>query len=375
MINTGSPNRVELRERLFARLTGMLDRNRLSNGGPLVQEFESRVADLSGTRHAIATCNATSALQMMLRAHASTGEVVMPSFTFPATAHAAAWIGLEPVFCDVDARTANLDPRQVPAMATARTAAVLGVHLWGRPCDAEALTATTSGRWPLLFDAAHAFGCTSGGRPVGTLGRASVFSFHATKVVSAFEGGAIVTDDDALAAELRSLRYFAFDAPGPATVGTNAKMSEAAAAMGLTSLDSFADVIAHNEVLYDRYATELAGVSGVRLLGYDRNEKNNFQYVVIEVDAAPESRDLLETVLRAENVGVKRYFSPACHQLGAFRAARRTPMPHTEGYASRVLALPTGTSVSADEVSGVCSVVRVAMSTTAAPATALGVSR
>jgi dTDP-4-amino-4,6-dideoxy-D-glucose transaminase len=361
-VYTGAPN-VTDRSRLFQRLSAMLDRNRLSNDGPLVREFEERVAALSGVRHGVAMCNATTALQVLARALGLSGEVLMPALTFPATPHAMAWLGLAPAFCDVDRHTANLDPVRTARTVSACTSAVMAVHLWGRPCDTDALSAVTAARrLPLLFDAAHAVGCTIAGRPVGAYGLASVFSFHATKVVNAFEGGALVTDDAGLADEARALRNFGYGPDqGVGAVGTNAKMSEAAAAMGLTSLDSFDEVVAHNERNHDRYAAELSDTPGIRLVDYDRTERNNFQYVIVEVDPAVGGRNRLQAALAAENVHTKRYFSPGCHELPPYRHARRSPLPHTETIASRVLALPTGTSIDEKLIANICAVIRLAM--------------
>ncbi len=195
----GSPNAVD-RDRLFDRLNWALDNQWLSNSGPLAVEFEARTAELAGVRNSVATCNATVALQMLCHALELTGEVIMPSLTFAATAHAARWVGLDPVFVDVDPLSGQLDPALVAEAVGPLTSAILGVHLWGRTCRAPELEKVASDHGlPLFFDAAHAIGCTLGGQPVASFGVGVVFSFHPTKVVAGFEGGAIVTDDDALA--------------------------------------------------------------------------------------------------------------------------------------------------------------------------------
>ncbi len=227
----------------------MLDRRWLTNDGPLVGEFEARVASRLGVRHCVTTSNATVALELASRALGMTGEVIVPSFTFVGTVHALHWHGVTPVFCDIDSETHRIDPECVEALITPNTTGIVGVHLWGRMCDEQALNAIASRHgFPLLFDAAHAMGSTSGGRSVGGFGHAEVLSFHATKIVNSFEGGAIVTDDDELASQLRATRNFGFVGRDYAEgLGKNAKMSEASAAMGLTSLDSLDDFIAVNQ--------------------------------------------------------------------------------------------------------------------------------
>ncbi|MFI1205291.1 dTDP-4-dehydro-6-deoxyglucose aminotransferase [Streptomyces sp. NPDC020883] len=359
----GRPNPID-RSRLFDRLTWALDNQWLTNGGPLAQEFEKRVADLAGVRNCVATCNATAALQLLVHAAELTGEVIMPALTFAATAHAVRWLGLEPVFCDVDPLTGCVDPERVRAAITPRTSAIFGVHLWGRPCDVdglEELAAEAGIR--LFFDAAHAFGSTSAGRPVGRFGDAEVFSFHATKVVNSFEGGAVVTDDDELAHRVRSLHNFGLGLEEVSSAGgTNAKMSEASAAMGLTSLDVFEEVVRHNKSNYEHYRTELSGVPGVAVFAFDENERNNYQYLVVQIDEEVTGlhRDLLLRLLRAENVVAQPYFSPACHQLEPYRSRRNAHLPHTERLSARVIALPTGSTVSREDIRRVCDIVRLA---------------
>ncbi|MFD9966488.1 aminotransferase class I/II-fold pyridoxal phosphate-dependent enzyme [Amycolatopsis sp. NPDC058986] len=364
-LHTNRPNLID-RARLFDRLNWALDNQWLSNGGPLVLEFEDRVAELAGVAHCVATCNATVALQLLVHAAGLTGEVVMPSLTFAATAHAVRWLGLEPVFCDIDPATGCVDPALVAAAITPRTSAIFGVHLWGRPCAVDELEKVAADNGiPVFFDAAHAIGCTTEGRVIGSFGAAEVFSFHATKVTGAFEGGAVVTDDPELADRVRALHNFG---KGLKTVsdagGTNGKMSEAAAAMGLTSLDAFEATVRHNRSHYDLYLAELGNTEGLSFFTHDTRERNNFQYVIMNVaeDVTGISRDLLLEVLRAENaIALTPIGSPACHQLEPYRSRGPVHLPHTEAMAARVIALPTGSSVSREEIRRVCALIRFAV--------------
>ncbi|MFE3768210.1 MULTISPECIES: aminotransferase class I/II-fold pyridoxal phosphate-dependent enzyme [unclassified Streptomyces] len=364
-LSVGRPT-IGDRARLLARIGEALDRRWLSNDGPLVREFERRVAQVAGVRHAVATNNATIGLQLAIRAAELTGEVIVPAMTFAATAHAVRWLGLDPVFCDVDPATGNLSPAAVEAVLTPRTTGIIGVHLWGRPCPVRELEALAAARGlTLLFDSAHAIGVTSAGRPVGGFGSAEVFSFHATKVVNAFEGGAVLTDDDALAERVRSLRNFGFDdAREVQWAGTNGKMAESSAAMGLTSLEAMPRTVAHNRMLHHAYRAGLAGVPALRLAGFDERETNNYQYAIVEADPAcglgPD--DLLE-VLRAEGVVGRRYFAPGCHQMRPYRTpgAAVPVLPHTEALAAKVLALPTGTQLGPDDARVICDILRVAV--------------
>ena len=183
-LHVGRPN-IGDRARLLERIGGILDRRWLSNQGPVVSEFEERVADYLGVKHCVAMCNATVALEIAIRALELTGEVIVPAFTFIATAHALQWQEITPVFCDIDPATHTLDPGWVERMITPRTTGIIGVHVWGRPCRIDALEAIArDNSLSLLFDAAHAFGASYKGGMLGGFGAAEVFSFHATKFVS-----------------------------------------------------------------------------------------------------------------------------------------------------------------------------------------------
>ncbi|SFB25892.1 dTDP-4-amino-4,6-dideoxyglucose [Amycolatopsis marina] len=364
-LHTNRPNRFD-RARLFDRLDWALDNQWLSNGGPLVLEFEQRVAELAGVEHCVATCNATVALQLLMHGADLSGEVIMPSLTFSATAHAARWIGLEPVFCDIDPATGCIDPAAIADAVTPQTSAVIGVHLWGRTCAVDELEKVAADNGlPVFFDAAHGIGCSSAGRTVGGFGAAEVFSFHATKVVSAFEGGAVVTDDARLADRIRALHNFGKGIDHVSDAGgTNGKMSEAAAAMGLTSLDAFDSSVRHNRANYDAYREELDEVDGITFFNHETRERNNFQYVIIELDEAETgiSRDLLLDVLKAENaIALTPIGSPACHQLEPYRSRRPVRLPHTEKLVAGVISLPSGSTVSREDIRRVCALIRFAV--------------
>ncbi|MBW3607098.1 MAG: aminotransferase class I/II-fold pyridoxal phosphate-dependent enzyme [Actinobacteria bacterium] len=365
-VHVGRPN-IGDRERLMERIGGILDRRRLTNDGPLVQEFEGAVADFLGVQHCVATCNGTAALQLAICAAGLSGEAIVSPLTFIATANALQWQGVTPAFCDVARTTHNLDPARVEHAITPRTSAIVGVHLWGRPCAIEALTSVAERRGlALLFDAAHAFGCSHRGRMLGSFGLAEVLSFHATKFVNSFEGGAIVTNDDALASKARIMRNHGFaDYDTVTSIGMNAKMSEASAAMGLTSLEARDVFYAANRRNHDAYRASLAGIAGISLIEYDDAEVCNRNYAVIEVDeSAALSRDELQRLLWAENVLARRYFFPGCHLAEPYRSLfpdAGLRLPEAERLARRLLALPTGTAVEPATIAVVSELIRRAM--------------
>jgi dTDP-4-amino-4,6-dideoxygalactose transaminase len=370
-LHVGRPN-IGNRTVLTARIDSMLDRRWLSNNGPFVQEFEQRIADTLGVKHCVAMCNATVALEISSRALGLSGEVIVPAFTFIATAHALQWQQITPVFCDVDPDSHNIDPAKVEALITPRTTGIVGVHVWGRPCAVEALeNISRLHNLKLLFDAAHAFGCSHKGKMIGNFGQAEVFSFHATKFLNTFEGGAVVTNDDDLAAKMRLMKNFGFTNYDQVMyVGTNGKMSEVSAAMGLTGLESIDEFISVNRKNHAAYQKGLQGLPGIQLIAYDENERCNYQYVIVEVDEvlAGISRDSLVKVLHAENVLARRYFYPGCHEMEPYRSYfphADLLLPETKKLTQRVMSLPTGTAMTAESVNKVCDIIRFSIKNSA----------
>jgi dTDP-4-amino-4,6-dideoxygalactose transaminase len=363
----GRPN-IGNRQAFMNRINDILDRRWLTNGGPMVEEFEKKIAELIGVKHCIAICNATVALEIAIRAADLRGEVIVPSMTFVATAHALQWQEITPVFCDIDPRTYNIDPARIEEMITPRTTGIIGVHLWGRPCGMESLAAIADKyHLKLLFDAAHAFCCSYEGKMIGNFGDLEVFSFHATKFFNSLEGGAIVTNNDEIAAKVRLMKNFGFtDYDTVEYVGTNGKMNEIAAAMGLTSLESLDEVIATNKANYKRYQKELDGVDGVKLLNFDETERCNYQYIVLEID--PEvtkiNRDNLQKILWAENVIARRYFYPGVHRMEPYKSYfphAGMLLPQTEKLVLRMLSLPNGTAINPDDAATISRIIRIAV--------------
>jgi dTDP-4-amino-4,6-dideoxygalactose transaminase len=363
----GRPN-IGDRARLLARFNEALDNRWLSNDGPVVQEFEERIARILGVKHCVSMANATIALEIVTRVLELSGEVIVPSFTFVATAHALQWQGITPIFCDIDPATHNIDPSQIEKLITSRTTGILGVHLWGRPCNIEAvITVAKAHDLKVFFDASHAFGCRYRDRMIGSFGSAEIFSFHATKFINSAEGGAVTTDDDEIAYRVRLMKNFGFAGyDNVISIGINGKMSEISAAIGLTNLESADEFVRINRANFRAYQREIRGIPGILLLLYDEGTSPNYQYVVVEVDAARAgvSRDQLVMVLHAENVLARRYFYPGVHRMEPYRSDpvnQKIALPETEALGSRVLVLPTGTSVRPEDIAKICAVIRSAV--------------
>lgn len=364
--HVGRPN-IGSRAKLQEHLAQILDQQWLTNNGPFLQQFEAEFARYCSVKHCIAVANGTIALELAIRALGLKGEVIVPSFTFIATAHALQWHGIKPVFCDIDPVTLCIDPQGVESLITPATSAIMGVHVYGHACKVSALEKIAVDHYiPLMFDAAHAVGCTYNGKRIGGFGACEVFSFHATKVLNSIEGGAITTNDEALADGLRRMRNFGFPGDGRDTtveLGTNGKMNEFGAAMGLTNLASLGDFIAVNQVNYAAYRAGLADIPGIRLFAFDANEQNNYQYVIVLVyeSAFGHNREQLLAVLHGEGVLARRYFSPGCHAMEPYATndpGAAKSLPVTEAISRQVLALPTGTQLGTPEIEEICHFIR-----------------
>ncbi|MCL4822206.1 MAG: aminotransferase class I/II-fold pyridoxal phosphate-dependent enzyme [Vicinamibacteria bacterium] len=336
----------DTRSRFHALMDSAFERNWLTNDGPLVRQLERAVAELHGVEECVSACNATVAQMLALRAFELGGEVIVPSFTFVASVHACAWQGLTPVFCDIRRHDLTIDPALVERLISPRTSAIVGVHAFGNVCDVDALEEIRRRHGlRLIYDAAHAFGCSSGSQSIGGFGDVEFLSFHATKFFSTFEGGALLTRDRHLAQALRNLRNFGFAGyDNVETLGLNGKMSEAAAAMGLASLPALPARRERLASTQEAYRRHLAGVPGIALRPAGVSGRSNYHYVVVEVDAERYgvTRDHLVEALWRDNVLARKYFYPGCHRMPYYAskaAPGPAPLPVTDEISERVLCL------------------------------------
>ncbi len=353
-IHVGRPNLPDRRR--FGELLDCMFENRwFTNYGPLVRVLQSRLQEKLGVRHCIPLCNGTIALELAYRAMGFEGEVIVPSFTFVATAHALQWQRIRPVFCDIRESDFTIDPACIDSLVTRETTGIVGVHVYGNPCDDVAVSAVASKHGlPVVYDAAHAFMSEAEGVSVCRMGAMSVLSFHATKFFSTFEGGAIATDDDDLAERIRLMMNFGFagrEKDRVDYVGTNGKMTEVCAAMGLAMLEQVEQIREVNARNHAVYGEALAGIPGVRLASPSQVlDRHNWQYVIalIDEEAYGLSRDQLVRVLEAENVLARRYFHPGCHRMEPYRRTFEESgrsLPVTDRLSGMVLSLPNGESV------------------------------
>jgi len=347
--------------------TSIFDRRYYTNHGILAQELEEKLCRLFNVRHAVTVTNATIGLSLACKAlgFVPGDKVIVPAFTFAATVQALSWAGIEPVFCDVDQFTHCITPETVaPYLLTPGVRAVLGVHLWGNACNVVELESLTT---PLgisvFYDAAHAVGCTHQGREIGGFGACEVFSFHATKVLNATEGGCVTTNDDALAERVRNLRSsYGRHAFVSIPVNANGRFSEMQAAFTLLSLEDLPANCKANKLRQNLYVKLLQDVPGLHFICPHECEKNNFQYIVIEVDQSfGMDRDELVKLLNSENILARRYFVPGMHRCLPYSAMfpfSVNTLPVTDALCRRVMQLPSGQMITESHIEQICELIR-----------------
>ncbi len=327
---------------VMARLAPSYDSGMLTNGA-LVRELEERCAERLGVRHVVAVSCCTSGLMLAVRALGVSGEAVVPSFTFSASAHALAWNGLRPRFCECDAETMQIDVDDA-SRRIGGAGLLMATHVFGAPCPVEdVLQLARYHGIPVVFDAAHGFGALRQGVPIGNFGEAEVFSMSPTKPMVAGEGGLVATNDDAVADSVRIGRDYGN--PGDYDtrfVGLNARMSELHAAVALESLLQLDENLARRRAVAQRYLEGLSGLPGIACQRVDIGDESTYKDFTITVDAGAYGlpRDSVATYLRAEGVDTRAYFWPAVHRQQAYEALPPVELPITDIVAGSVLSLP-----------------------------------
>ncbi|TSA18408.1 DegT/DnrJ/EryC1/StrS family aminotransferase [bacterium] len=319
----------------------------LTNSGPFHQEFERALAEHLGVKYVAIFANGTLALITALQALRITGEVITTPFSFVATTHSIWWNGIKPVFADITGSDYNIDPVRIESAITPKTTAILPVHVYGNPCNVEAIQkiARTYGL-RVIYDAAHAFDVRINGDSVLNFGDLSVLSFHATKVFNTVEGGAIVCHDEETKQRIDYLKNFGYD--GETTViapGINAKMNELQAAYGLLQLKSVRSCIESRKLVAYKYRELLKGVSGIRCLQDIQGVGHNYGHfpILVEKSNYGVSRDALYDFLRQRNIFPRKYFYPLISNFPTYMgldSAQPSNLPVANEAAKNVLCLP-----------------------------------
>ncbi len=337
-------------------LDGIWSRRWLTNDGELVRTLGNRLERYLKLDKLVLVSNGTVAIEIALRALGIKGEVITTSFTFSATSNVVVWEGLKPVWADINPETYNIDPDDVERKITKQTSAILAVHVYGNPCDVERLAEIAAKHdLSLIYDAAHAFGVEFYGNSILRYGDASTLSFHATKVFNTIEGGAIVAKDDETYEKLKLLRNHGIKSEEEVVLpGTNAKMNEFEAAMGLCNLETVEENIAARKELYKRYQGKLTGVGGLTFQMLTAS-KYNYSYMPVCFQNR-NTRDRVYTGLAGVGIHARKYFFPLTVNLeyfaGRFRSLKG--IESARRISDRVLCLPIYPDLGVESVDSIC---------------------
>ena len=335
----------------------------LTNNGPYHRQLEQALCEHLGVKHIALLTNGTVALVTALQALRITGEVITTPYSFVATAHSLLWNAIKPVFVDIDPMTLNMDPARIEAAITPQTTAIMPVHCYGHPCDVDRIQKIADNYGlKVIYDAAHAFGVQCCGASVLNHGDLSVLSFHATKVFTTFEGGAIVCPDAKTKQRVDHLKNFGFvDETIVVAPGINGKMSEFNAALGLLQLKGIDEALRRRKAIDARYRGALARVAGIHCLRDAGETVANYAYFPILVRPGyPLSREALYRKLRDNGVYARRYFYPLISDFPMYRglpSAAHSNLPVASKAASEVLCLPIYPALSDEQVDSVVELV------------------
>ncbi len=339
-------------------LEGIWERKWLANQGPLHEELEKKLSSFLGVEHLSLFCNGTIALLVALEAlRLNSGEVITTPFTFPATAHSLYWNRIRPVFCDIDPGTFNLDPSKIERLISADTRAILAVHVYGRPCDVDAIEQIANAHGlHVIYDAAHAFGVRHKGTSILNYGDISILSFHATKLFTTAEGGALVCGSNDRQRRVNSLKNFGIaDEETVIGPGINGKMNEFQAAFGLMQMELIGQEISNRKNLALLYRELLADIPGVVVPADIPETESNCAYFPVLIDATRfgMTRDILTILLRECNVFARKYFYPLISTASCYSAlpsAAESHLPVAQRISKEVLCLPIYGSLEAEAV-------------------------
>ncbi|KON70195.1 aminotransferase [Peribacillus butanolivorans] len=337
----------------------------VTNNGQQHKELEIQLQEYLNVDHISLFNNGTLALLLGLKALNLKGEVITTPFTFPATVQALDWNGLTPVFCDIDSNTLNIDANKIEALITENTSAILGVHVFGNPCDVYKINEIAEKyNLKVIYDGAHVFGTTVDGKPIGSFGDMTMFSFHATKLFNTVEGGALTVNDKNLHQKLNLLKNFGLASPEDVVLsGLNAKMNEVQAGIGLEVLKLVDEERLKRDKIKQTYERKLAGIPGIRVLTTLQNECSSYQYFVIEIDREKygRSRDWVHEELNKYNVFTRKYFYPLCSDFEWYKhleSAQPKNLPKAQKSVNQVLSIPFYGELELESAEKICAILK-----------------
>jgi dTDP-4-amino-4,6-dideoxygalactose transaminase len=333
-------------------LKGVWERGILTHNGPLVQRLEKEICTKLNLKNFVSVLNGTVAIQMAIKALELKGEIITTPFTWVATLSAIQWEGCTPVFCDIESDTLSIDSRKIEEKITEKTVAIMPVHVFGNPCDVEAIKAIADKHnLKVIYDAAHAIGSTYKGKSLLEYGDISATSLHATKLLNSGEGGGCITNDNNLSEKLKRIRFFGHNEEKDIVEeGFNGKMTEIHAALGLANLKYYDEVLEKRKQMYFKYKEALEPLSYVTFQTLKLGEPN-YSYFPIIFDTEERLLEVLKT-LNERNIFPRRYFYPAVNTLNAI--VSYVQMPIAEDIAKRIMCLPLYTTLKSEELKLVC---------------------
>ncbi len=336
----------------------------ITNMGIYHENFEKSLCKFLGVEYISLFSNGTLALITALQSLSISGEVITTPFSFVATAHALYWNNIRPVFVDIDPNTFNIDPAKIEAAITPQTTAILPVHVYGNPCNIEAIEKIAEDhQLKVIYDAAHAFGVSSNNKSILNSGDLSVLSFHATKVFNTIEGGAVVCHSASMKKKIDFLKNFGFaDEVTVVGPGINAKMNELQAAYGLLQLKYLNKYIQERKQISEKYIRVLGNIPGIGLIEIPDDIQYNYSYFPIFVDKKIYgiSRDQLFNRFRNHEIYVRRYFYPLISQFPTYKdllSSAPENLPVSEITSRRVICLPIFPGLENDSINKICGII------------------
>lgn len=357
MINVTKPF-LPPRQEFDQFIDGIWQRSWLTNNGPLVNEFELKLKEYLQVPHLLFLANGTIALQIAIKALALKGNIITTPFTYIATISSVVWEGCRPQFIDIDAKSLNIDPLKIEAAITQETRAILATHVFGNPCDIEAIESIANRhRIPVIYDGAHCFGTKYKGQSVFNYGTISTASFHSTKLFHTVEGGAVFTQDDELLKKMAFMRNFGYNGPEDfAEVGINGKNSEFHAAMGLANFKYISTILDSRKEQSMRYDYWLAGAHSQRLV-INKDVDFNFAYYPLILESETLTLKVIRE-LEGNRISPRRYFYPSLNTISLYKA---DALPISESISKRIVCLPLYHSLSFEEIDFISRIILRAM--------------
>lgn len=355
---------MPLYEDYIKEIKPIFESHHLTNMGPVYKKLQHNLMEYLDVPQLSMFVNGHMALETVIQAMGlrdSGGEVVTTPFTFVSTVHAITRNGLKPVFCDIKPDDYTIDPNKIEALITDKTVAIVPVHVYGSICDVEAIDAIAKKHGlKVIYDAAHAFGVKYKGRGIGCYGDAAMFSFHATKVFNTIEGGAVAFRDESIRESMHSLKNFGIKTEECIDeIGTNAKMDEFRAAMGICNLRNVDGCIAARGVAVQRYNERLSGVKGIKLMAVQPDVIPNYAYyaVLFEPSEFGETRDDVYERLKKNDIFARKYFYPAINEMNCYKNSNNEETPIAAQISRKVLTLPMYAELTIEEVDRICDVI------------------